>query len=378
MNIMFKTTSSCNANCIYCFDKVSQDNKRQLMSLEQLQDIFNHLCDLTNHINWCWHGGEPTLAGIEWMDQAMFSMKKIAMSKKVFLSFSIQTNGILLDQSWFDLFDKYQVNLGMSYDGINSLKSRGYVSQADQHTLMSYASLIYILNPFNIKNLLNDYKAINASGCQSCAINWVFPHDGDTAEHIWGGDLETPIQKYLEYLDYYIWDMNGQVYDRNAVDWVLESLGKIVDVCIFGNCWASEMFCIDYKGQIYKCDEIEREEVRLGNLLDFKTFDELMNHPKILKQKELHEKWKMTDCRNCIYQQSCMQGCHTRSISESKGQHPYSFHCLLTKKIIPHLYQQLSDLTPEQFVQLNPIIQQALIREKYIPSSIKEKCICQQ
>jgi sulfatase maturation enzyme AslB (radical SAM superfamily) len=50
MNIMYKTTSSCNANCIYCFDKVSQDNKRQLMPIDQLIEIFSHLCDLDNNI----------------------------------------------------------------------------------------------------------------------------------------------------------------------------------------------------------------------------------------------------------------------------------------------------------------------------------------
>lgn len=51
MNIMYKTTSSCNANCIYCFDKISQDNKRQLMPLEQLRGIFTHLCTLDDNIS---------------------------------------------------------------------------------------------------------------------------------------------------------------------------------------------------------------------------------------------------------------------------------------------------------------------------------------
>lgn len=378
MNIMYKTTSSCNANCIYCFDKISQDNKRQLMPLEQLRGIFTHLCTLDDNISWCWHGGEPTLAGIEWMDEAMFMMKNVAMNKNVNLNFSIQTNGILLNQDWFDLFDKYAVGLGMSYDGVNSLKSRGYVSQAEKEKLMSYAALIYIINPFNINNILDDYKIINKSGCNDCSVNWVFPHDGDTAQHIWDGNLDYPVQKYLEYLDYYIWDINGQTRDRNAVDWVLESLGKPVDVCIFGNCWATSLFCIDYKGYIYKCDEIEREEVKLGQVLEFNTLEALKNHPKIIKQRNMHENWKITDCINCPYKYNCMQGCHTRSISESKGEHPYSFHCFLTKNIIPHLYQQLSDLTPEQFIQLNPIIQQVLIQEKYVPASIKEKYKCQQ
>ena len=117
------------------------------------------------------------------MDDAMYAMKEIAKDHKVEVRFTIQTNGIVLNQNWFDLFDKYQVGLGMSYDGVNSLQSRGYISQAQKDKLMRNAGLIYIINPFNIDKLIEDYKIINEKG-HNLSINWVFPLDGQTAAQI--------------------------------------------------------------------------------------------------------------------------------------------------------------------------------------------------
>ena len=131
-------------------------------------------------------------------------MKRIAMQKEVDLFFSIQTNGIALNSEWFDLFDKYGVGLGMSYDGIASLKSRGYISQAEKAQIVKQASLLYILNPLNINFLLQDYQKLNDEGNRYCAVNWVFPNDNQTVEQIWGNDLEVPVKKYLEYVDYYL------------------------------------------------------------------------------------------------------------------------------------------------------------------------------
>lgn len=71
----------------------------------------------------------------------------------------------------------------MSYDGVNSLQSRGYISQAQKDKLMRNAGLIYIINPFNIDKLIEDYKIINEKG-HDLSINWVFPLDGQTPAQI--------------------------------------------------------------------------------------------------------------------------------------------------------------------------------------------------
>lgn len=46
----------------------------------------------------------------------------------------------------------------------------------------------------------------------------MFPLDGQTPAQIWNNDLETPVQKYLDYLDYYLWDKEGRIHERMAID----------------------------------------------------------------------------------------------------------------------------------------------------------------
>lgn len=367
MNILYKTTSSCNANCSYCFDKINQDNKTQLMPLPQLHQIFEHLCCMDDYISWTWHGGEPTLAGQQYLEDAMFDMTMLAMQYNVQIDFGIQSNGILFDKSWYDLFDKYSVQVGMSWDGINNLQSRRY-----SHTppIGSMGSL-YIITPNNIDNLIEDYKFANKHNLQ-VSRNWVFPNDGQTVEDIWG-DPNVPIQKYLKFLQFYIWDANGQTQDRNINGWILQSLGKHSDTCLFGNCWDTDLFCLDYHGKIYKCDELHRPELLIGDILNFNSIEELKQSKTVQTQLQKKEKWKKTDCKDCPYLGLCFQGCYTRAIQESKGEHPYSFGCLLTKTILPFLYEQISNLAPEQFIKLNPVIKDLLISNNYVPAFIKER-----
>lgn len=44
----------------------------------------------------------------------MFDMNMLAMQYNVQVDFGIQSNGILFDKAWYDLFDKYSVQVGMS------------------------------------------------------------------------------------------------------------------------------------------------------------------------------------------------------------------------------------------------------------------------
>ena len=46
---------------------------------------------------------------------------------------------------------------------------------------------------------------------------------------------------------------------------------------------------------------------------------------------------------------------------------------LLLKELIPVVFEKLSDLSPEEFVNLNPNVKNLLIQNHYIPISILEK-----
>jgi len=64
------------------------------------------------------HGGEPLLAPKEFYIDFVNKVKKIQNElNDVFFSFDLQTNGVLLDESWIHLFKKLNISPSVSVDG---------------------------------------------------------------------------------------------------------------------------------------------------------------------------------------------------------------------------------------------------------------------
>ncbi|GIG88540.1 FxsB family cyclophane-forming radical SAM/SPASM peptide maturase [Plantactinospora endophytica] len=69
------------------------------------------------------HGGEPLLAGPATIERAMLSFRA-ALPPGSRVSFAVQTNGILLDERFLDLFRRFDVGVGVSLDGDRAANDR--------------------------------------------------------------------------------------------------------------------------------------------------------------------------------------------------------------------------------------------------------------
>lgn len=122
---ILKIASRCNLNCAYCYvyNKADSTWKQRppLMSdavfATVLERIRNH-CVFTGqeYANIVFHGGEPCLVGVDkfdaWCNQAHTLLQEVAKP-----TFSIQTNGTLIDDAWAEVFRKHSVSVGISLDG---------------------------------------------------------------------------------------------------------------------------------------------------------------------------------------------------------------------------------------------------------------------
>lgn len=69
------------------------------------------------------HGGEPLLVGRADMGEILATLnRRIAPVTRLYVS--IQTNGVLLDERWCDLFGRYGVMIGVSLDGDRAANDR--------------------------------------------------------------------------------------------------------------------------------------------------------------------------------------------------------------------------------------------------------------
>ena len=82
--------------------------------MQKIIDIILSDPDLVN-VNFTWHGGEPLLMGKNLFRKVLDYQE----SRKTKCNYTniIQTNGMLLDSEWFEIFEQHDVSLGISIDG---------------------------------------------------------------------------------------------------------------------------------------------------------------------------------------------------------------------------------------------------------------------
>ncbi len=114
----------CNLDCAYCFYKPklahysSRAQKPPRMSSAVLELYVREY--LASHpgpeVLFIWQGGEPLLMGRGFYRRA-FALQTAHCPPDKTVHNSVQTNGILLDDAWCNLFAKHSVLLGVSLDG---------------------------------------------------------------------------------------------------------------------------------------------------------------------------------------------------------------------------------------------------------------------
>jgi uncharacterized protein len=134
-SFILKTTSVCNLDCRYCYMFNLQDTsfKRRPNTMpsvilnSSIASIYQYAVnnDIRN-IHIIFHGGEPLLAGRDWFREAVSLFRSTGVGQVDF-TFSVQTNGVLLDTSWIDLFKELRIAVSISMDGPRHIHDRARV-----------------------------------------------------------------------------------------------------------------------------------------------------------------------------------------------------------------------------------------------------------
>jgi uncharacterized protein len=190
---ILKVASRCNLNCSYCYVYNKADStwkeRPPLMSdaifAAVLQRIRNH-CVLTGQVyaNIVFHGGEPSLIGVEkfdaWCIRAQALLHGVARP-----TFSIQTNGTLIDEAWAEVFRKHRVSVGISMDGPQPIHDAFRIDHLGRGSYDQVEHGIKILQdaqiPYGILSVVTPgadplavHRHFMALGCKQ--LTYVLPH----------------------------------------------------------------------------------------------------------------------------------------------------------------------------------------------------------
>ena len=129
LSLLLKPASSaCDLRCAYCF-YADEARKREVPDYGMMRDevaravVEKSLAAAEDSITFLFQGGEPTLAGLEFYRQ-FTAWVRARVPKGLEVRYSIQTNGILLDDDWCRFFAQEGFLVGLSLDGNKACHDR--------------------------------------------------------------------------------------------------------------------------------------------------------------------------------------------------------------------------------------------------------------
>ena len=119
--------SRCNMRCRYCYylDKgqYSAHEKQSRMSFKLLEKLIRQTIEASPGpvVSFTWHGGEPTLAGLDFYKKAV-ELEKKYLPKGWQAWNNLQTNGLLLNDAWCRFLKENRFDVGLSIDGSQAVQ----------------------------------------------------------------------------------------------------------------------------------------------------------------------------------------------------------------------------------------------------------------
>jgi uncharacterized protein len=124
LNIVFKISERCNLKCDYCYFFFGGDDSWKkhppFVSRKVIQDLgaFSARAARDHQlqvIDLVFHGGEPLLMSKPRFAEMCQTLREYEDGFR--FSLALQTNGVLVDEEWIDLFQRHRVTVGVSLDG---------------------------------------------------------------------------------------------------------------------------------------------------------------------------------------------------------------------------------------------------------------------
>ena len=115
----------CNLDCEYCFflsKEMLYPGDRFRMADDLLEEYLKQLLEShrTSEVTIAWQGGEPTMMGLDFFRRSVELVDKHKRPNQ-HVMYTIQTNGVLIDDNWADFFKENNFLVGLSVDGPEDL-----------------------------------------------------------------------------------------------------------------------------------------------------------------------------------------------------------------------------------------------------------------
>jgi uncharacterized protein len=291
----------CNLDCAYCFylekEKLYPGTSRWAMSPEVLESYVRQYIAAQpgREVHFAWQGGEPTLLGVDFFERVVALERRYAGGKQI--SNTLQTNGVLLNDSWGEFLARNGFLVGLSIDGPREVHDRYRVDKGGKPTFDKVMSGLAVLKrhgvAFNTLTVVTSHssrrplevyrflKEIGSGYMQFIPIVerttptptadglvLIQPSFGGPAEVTEWSVEPTAFGDFLcRIFDEWVRHDAGrhfvQLFDVALEIWY----GMAASLCVFGETCGRGM-AIEHTGDVYSCDHFVYPENKLGNIMD--------------------------------------------------------------------------------------------------------------
>ncbi len=323
------------------------------MSLDVLESyIKNYISNQqTPVVEFAWHGGEPTLAGLDFFKQAVALQRQYAGDKVI--KNTLQTNGSRLDKEWCKFFKENNFLIGLSFDGPEYLQAT-YRTKQGKSVFKENLQALKLLQKMNVEHnvlacVTQDYikhaadiyaffKKHKVKYLQFSPVIESFPSEAEQSrgQHF-AGNLIFSTSDATKERKPMPWSVASKDYGRFLVDifnlWIKHDVGNVFisnfeqaltqyvgnesPNCIHAKeCGSS--YAVESDGDVYFCDHVAYPESNLGNITK-QTLQEIKQNSA---QFEFNKESRLsTRCKQCRYLKLCNGGCPKHRYLTANGEH---------------------------------------------------------
>ena len=343
--------SLCNMRCKYCYylDKAALYNNHQPQMDDALLENYIRANIEGNNspvIAFAWHGGEPLLAGKDFFRKAVALQQRYAGGKSV--ENSIQTNGLLIDDEWCQIFRDNNFLVGVSIDGPESIHDAHRVDAGGNPTFARVMKGIERLYRNRVEyNTLTTIN-IHSEGRGAEVYNYlrqisVFMQFLPVAELLCDGRVQSPESEgadiapgsvsakgFGEFMcDVFdIWVKNDvgrryvQLFDATLalMVGVQPSVCSLCETCVRG-------LTVEHNGDVYCCDHFVYPEYKIGNIHTNRLAD-LAYCDRQFEFGVAKRALLPRECRHCKFYNLCHGECPKhRFIADNTGEYGKNYLC---------------------------------------------------
>lgn len=328
LSVLIKPASGkCNLRCHYCFYNDLMENRQVedygMMSIDTANNLIKKAIEFTKdgYCLFAFQGGEPTLRGIDYFKEFIALVKKYNIYKTK-VSYTIQTNGMVIDDEWSKFFYENNFLVGLSLDGYKDVNDINRVDKNNKGTYNKILkaskkfdkykvkyNIVTVINKNNTKKIASIYKFYKKNNFQFLQfIPCLDPikNNFDTKKYSLSiKDYEVFLNILFNYW-YKDFKSNNIVNIRFFNNIISIILGYAPESCdMRGQCSIQNV--IEADGSVYPCDFFVIDKYKIGNI-NKNSFEDISKSD--IAKNFIKESEKINiKCSNCKWFNLCHGGC---------------------------------------------------------------------